>query len=314
MIKIKREKMEKKMLESIIKYLDREKHKPLYFTSSGCEMINRAQEMITRERVVIKDEKNIIIPGCQLYLINDDAINGFTTRIDDKYCIFINKGVLEAQKIYLESLNWEFCTKEKRENYISDMIEYGFFFFVFHEYAHIYCGHVDASLTDFADKKAQECEADMFAVDYLVNYILNFKSIEHIVDEMEKMYLAVFFLFQKMQKENYQEIYNDRLMENYYAEEKIEKRNHPLDAQRMLYLYDMLNVVIITDKVQLLPVKESIIERLKILKGLTDKELPKREFDYLIANESVQKLKQAVVDIRKKIPRIGENSSIDNKK
>lgn len=303
--------MEKKTLESIIKYLDREKNKQLYFTSSGCEMINRAQEMITRERVVIKDEKNIVIPGCQLYLINDDAINGFTTRIDDKYCVFINKGVLEAQKTYLESLNWEFCTTEKRENYISDMIEYGFFFFVFHEYAHIYCGHVDAGLSDAVDKKAQECEADMFAVDYLVNYILNFSVMEHIVDEIEKMYLAVFFLFQKMQKENYQEIYNDRFMENYYAEEKIEKRNHPLDAQRMLYLYEMLNVVIITDKVQVLPVKERIIERLTILKRLTDKEIPKREFDYLIANESVQKLKQTVVDIRKKIPRIGEVSSVD---
>lgn len=299
------------MLDSIMRYLDTEGHKKLYFTKSGCDMINCAQEMITRERIVIRDEKNIVIPGCRLYLTNSETINAFTTKIDDVYCIFINKGVLEEQKTYLEGLKWDFLDIEKREKFIEGMIEYGFYFLVFHEYAHIYCGHVDAGLTDFSDKKAQECEADIFAIDYLVSFILNFKR-EEVANELEKMYLAAFFLFQKMQKQNYLEIYNDKLIQNYYDEERADKRDHPLDAQRILYLYEMLNIVVVTENVQLLPIKENILEKIKILKGVSDSELPRRENDYLIANESIQKLKKTVADIRKKIPRISESMLSDN--
>ena len=50
-------------------------------------------------------------------------------------------------------------------------------------------------------------------------------------------------------------------MQNYYDSDKIQKRDHPLDVQRILYLYDMLNIVVITDEVKLLPIKENIIEK-----------------------------------------------------
>lgn len=298
-------------MESIIRYLDMQGHKKLYFTETGCDMINCVQEMITRERIVIRDEKKIIVPGCELYLTDSETINGFTTKIEDSYCIFINKGVLEEQKTYLEHFKWDFLDIEKKENYINDVIKYGFYFLVFHEYAHIYCGHVDACLTDFLDKKAQECEADMFALDYLVSFIFHFNG-EEIVEELEKMYFAVFFLLQKMQKENYLEIYNDKIIQNYYDEERVDKRDHPLDAQRIMYLFEMLNIVIVDEKAELLPIKESILEKLKILKGVTDLDLPKREIDYMIVNESVQELKKTIANIRKKIPRINESMLINN--
>lgn len=67
-----------------------------------------------------------------------------------------------------------------------------------------------------------------------------------------------------MQKQNEMERYNDKIIQNYYDPDRIEKRDHPLDAQRILYLYDMLNIVIVTDKIKMLPVKEEIINILKV--------------------------------------------------
>lgn len=54
--------------------------------------------------------------------------------------IFVNRGIIEEQKLYLETFDWNFISDEKREQYIDDMIEYGFYFIVFHEYAHIFVG------------------------------------------------------------------------------------------------------------------------------------------------------------------------------
>ena len=104
------------------------------------------------------------------------------------------------------------------------------------------------------------------------------------------------------------ERYNDKIIQNYYDPDRIEKRDHPLDAQRILYLYDMLNIVIVTDKIKMLPVKEEIINILKSIKRLSNVDLPKREMEYLIAEEFIQNLKKTLQDIRVKIPRLGSNS------
>lgn len=76
------------------------------------------------------------------------------TIINDEFCIFINKGVIEEQESYLESLVWRFMPETKwRAEYFDAVIEYRLYFIVFHEYAYIFCGHVDARLCGYEDKK-----------------------------------------------------------------------------------------------------------------------------------------------------------------
>ena len=296
-------------MEKDLKQLEDELNVKLYITEEGCELLNNVQLKITRERVVIRDEKEILIPGCNIYFVKNKTIDAFVTKLDDEYYIFVNSGVIEEQKKYLEKLNWSFISNEtQRTEWINDIIEYGFYFIVFHEYAHIFCGHVDACLDDPTDKKAQECEADMFAMEYLVKYIMNTQSEQEYILEMEKMFLAIYFQFENMQRERWQEWYNDKILENYYDPEKEAKRNHPLSAQRMLYLYEMLNIVVVTDKIELLPIKEKILEKIKVLKRMEGKEIPNRVLEYGIAKESVQKLKESVKEIRKKIPRLSDIS------
>ena len=70
----------------------------------------------------------------------------------------------------------------------------------------------------------------------------------------------------------------------------------------------MLNIVVVTDKIELLPIKEKILEKIKVLKRMEGKEIPNRELEYGIAKESVQKLKESVKEIRKKIPRLSDIS------
>ena len=60
-------------MENIIRYLEGE-NKKIYVTKKGCELINRAQEMIARERAVIREERNISVPGCQLQLVDGETI------------------------------------------------------------------------------------------------------------------------------------------------------------------------------------------------------------------------------------------------
>lgn len=84
--------------------------------------------------------------------------------------------------------------------------------------------------------------------------------------EIEKLFLAIYFMMENSQANEYREFYNDKLIQNYYDPERIEKRDHPLNAQRIIYLYEMLNILIVDEKVQLLPIREGIINKLKIVK------------------------------------------------
>lgn len=280
------------------------KRKIYYRTEKGYNLVNQAQEMITRERCVVLDEKQILIPGCEIWFTDGEVIDAFATKENETYYMFINKAIIEEQKEYLEKLNWKFLIDSGiKEEYIDSLIEYGLYFVIFHEYAHILCGHVEANLEDHEDKKAEECEADMFSMDYLINYLLHTKESIEWSSEIEKLFLAIYFMMENSQANEYREFYNDKLIQNYYDPERIEKRDHPLNAQRIIYLYEMLNILIVDEKVQLLPIREGIINKLKIVKNISENR-DSNVKNYNVINDSIRQLKQSLINIRKKIPRL----------
>lgn len=280
------------------------KRKIYYRTEKGYNLVNQAQEMITRERCVVLDEKQILIPGCEIWFTDGEVIDAFVTKENETYYMFINKAIIEEQKEYLEKLNWEFLIDSGiKEEYIDSLIEYGLYFVIFHEYAHILCGHVEANLEDHEDKKAEECEADMFSMDYLINFLLHTKESTEWSSEIEKLFLANYFMMENSQANEYREFYNDKLIQNYYDPERIEKRDHPLNAQRIIYLYEMLNILIVDEKVQLLPIREGIINKLKIIKNISENRESNVK-NYNVINDSIRQLKQSLINIRKKIPRL----------
>lgn len=280
------------------------KRKIYYRTEKGYNLVNQAQEMITRERCVVLDEKQILIPGCEIWFTDGEVIDAFATKENETYYIFINKAIIEEQKEYLEKLNWKFLIDSGiKEEYIDSLIEYGLYFVIFHEYAHILCGHVEANLEDHEDKKAEECEADMFSMDYLINFLLHTKESIEWSSEIEKLFLAIYFMMENSQANEYREFYNDKLIQNYYDPERIEKRDHPLNAQRIIYLCKMLNILIVDEKVQLLPIREGIINKLKIVKNISENR-DSNVKNYNVINDSIRQLKQSLINIRKKIPRL----------
>lgn len=280
------------------------KRKIYYRTEKGYNLVNQAQEMITRERCVVLDEKQILIPGCEIWFTDGEVIDAFATKENETYYMFINKAIIEEQKEYLEKLNWKFLIDSGiKEEYIDSLIEYGLYFVIFHEYAHILCGHVEANLEDHEDKKAEECEADMFSMDYLINFLLHTKESIEWSSEIEKLFLAIYFMMENSQANEYREFYNDKLIQNYNDPERIEKRDHPLNAQRIIYLYEMLNILIVDEKVQLLPIREGIINKLKIVKNISENR-DSNVKNYNVINDSIRQLKQSLINIRKKIPRL----------
>lgn len=280
------------------------KRKIYYRTEKGYNLVNQAQEMITRERCVVLDEKQILIPGCEIWFTDGEVIDAFATKENETYYMFINKAIIEEQKEYLEKLNWKFLIDSGiKEEYIDSLIEYGLYFVIFHEYAHILCGHVEANLEDHEDKKAEECEADMFSMDYFINFLLHTKESIEWSSEIEKLFLAIYFMMENSQANEYREFYNDKLIQNYYDPERIEKRDHPLNAQRIIYLYEMLNILIVDEKVQLLPIREGVINKLKIVKNISENR-DSNVKNYNVINDSIRQLKQSLINIRKKIPRL----------
>lgn len=283
----------------------RNNKRKIYYTESGYNLVNQAQEMIARERCVALDEKKILIPGCEIWFTDGEVIDAFATKEDKMYYMFINKAIVEEQKEYLENLNWEFfADSEIKEKYVDSLIEYGLYFVIFHEYAHILCGHVDADLEDYEDKKAEECEADMFSMDYLITFLLHTKKSTEWSSEIEKLFLAIYFMMENSQANEYREFYNDKLMQNYYDSEKIEKRDHPLDLQRILYLYETLNIITVDENVQLLPIKDEIINKLKIVKNINEYGKRIIDDDFKIIKDSIRQLEQSLICIQKKIPRL----------
>ena len=69
------------------------------------------------------------------------------------------------------------------------------------------------------------------------------------------------------------------------------------------YLYEMLNILIVDEKVQLLPIREGIINKLKIVKNISENR-DSNVKNYNVINDSIRQLKQSLINIRKKIPRL----------
>lgn len=103
------------------------KRKIYYRTEKGYNLVNQAQEMITRERCVVLDEKQILIPGCEIWFTDGEVIDAFATKENETYYMFINKAIIEEQKEYLEKLNWKFLIDSGiKEEYIDSLIEYDY--------------------------------------------------------------------------------------------------------------------------------------------------------------------------------------------
>ena len=66
-------------------------------------------------------KKNILIAGCYIDMVDDDTINAFTTKYNNGYYIFINKGTVDAYRSYLESLNWSFINNEEEKRIKTDV-------------------------------------------------------------------------------------------------------------------------------------------------------------------------------------------------
>ncbi len=56
-------------------------------------------------------------------------------------------------------------------------------------------------MEDHEDKKAEECEADMFSMDYLINFLLHTKESIEWSSEIEKLFLAIYFMMEKIPKQ-----------------------------------------------------------------------------------------------------------------
>ena len=61
------------------------KRKIYYRTEKGYNLVNQAQEMITRERCVVLDEKQILIPGCEIWFTDGEVIDAFATKENETY-------------------------------------------------------------------------------------------------------------------------------------------------------------------------------------------------------------------------------------
>ena len=298
------------MFKNMEQWLRENGKKDINFTEESSNLIDLAQGMLSRERKVILEETGELIPQVLILNINDNDVNALSTKIDNENCIFVNKGVISSQRTYLYELDYSFLEENtnQKDEYITCLVKYGWLFTVFHEYAHIYCGHTDAGLTDLEDKRAQECEADMVAFDYLIKWVLYNNNMKDYVNEMVKLFVAVYFLFSNMHKEGEPDWYNDKKIFNYYDEDSIKKRNHPLSGQRIMYLFDMLNVTVLEDSLELevLPIQEKVLENLAQMKKIKVKD-NKYNLDYINAKDSVEKLKKTVVALREKIPRRGNS-------
>lgn len=288
---------------TLFQYLEDYNLKP-YFSEKGDKLCKCASQMIIDEYYKMKDEHKIVLPLCGIQLVDSGVTNARSVKIEDEYWIFVDKRVLEEQRERLIKLKWAFLENiEEKKAYVDKIIEYGFYFSVFHEYSHILCGHCDAGLSDNADKRAQEYEADIVAMDYLKKYILVHTGICGYMEEVMKLFFACYFLFKQIEKENKSDLYNSKKLTNYYMEEM---RDHPLSVQRCLYLYELLNIILVTDQGMFVSIKQEIIKILMILKDLTDEELPNLDNRYPCVEESINRLKASLKIIRVKIPRMGK--------
>ena len=289
-------------LFEIEEWLNHIHSKRLYPPSYGSDLINLAQKLITDERNIIRKEMGITVPEIKLFTVEGNTINAFSVKIENEYYVMVNYGVIEKPKQYLSSLNFE--NIYRKEEYVNKVIKYGWLFIVFHEYGHIFCGHADAGLTDLNDKRVQELEADIFSMEYLIKLCIR-ESKDAYLDELVDLYIAVYLLIGNMQKDRGESYYNDKIIQNYYDPDCISQRDHPLSAQRMIYLFSMFNIFVYDGKMMPMLVKEKIISRLRRIENIkeTDKNM-NNDVDFKIVQDSIEELQKDLQDIRTKIPRL----------
>ena len=252
-------------LQQVNSWLRKNETTELIITEEYCTYCNFIQELLSRERIIIREDKGIMIPNVSIHIVKGNEIRGISTKIEEKYHIFIYEGIFVAYKEYLTNLNYEFLeeVESSKEEYIEEFLLYGRMFLALHEYAHIYCGHTDAKLEDNENKRAQECEADKVAFDYLIQWVLNNYDTEICTEHLVRLFVSVYFVLKIMNRNRHEIYYDNKKIDNYYDPELVAKREYPLSAQRILYLFDMLTIGIMTDKIQLLPIKDDVIIRLK---------------------------------------------------
>ncbi len=143
----------------------------------------------------------------------------------------------------------------------------------------------------------------------------DWESINKVCDELVKLLLAIILLLDNMQKNTDKQEYNHRQWENYYDPEKVSQRDHPLYYQRMDYILREFNVLTVIDSgLQVMPVKEKMLDQLRLVKGVTemnDTNPGRTKVNLMIIDESIQKLMRSRDDIRIKIPRVGDFGSND---
>ena len=278
------------------------KDKTFYFSEETCDLITQFYDLIARERIVIYQEKQFIIPRAEIICIKDEIINGFVQKCLDGYCILINTGVLLEHRYFLEQLNWDnTCSSIDVKEYIDKLIDYSFLYIAFHEYAHVLCGHVDNYTELKIEQLAREVEADEVAVDYLIKYVSCNTSINRIQSELVALYLAIYYVLEELREKEYREDYNGRKLINYYDSKYYNNRSHPLYEQRHIYISAMFNVIL---QNKVLPIREEAKKAIDLLSIDEDKKIITNPSDKIVIDESIKRLNKGLQELRRKIPRL----------
>ena len=290
----------------IIDFLKQKQGKTLDYSKTTIDLINQLYSYIGYLRCDTQKQRQLLLPPVEIWVVEDKDINALVTKIKEEYCILVNNGIINEHEQYLNGFNWKDIPGiSDVDQYIHDIIRYSFGFMVFHEYAHVICGHVDSRLDNAIQKQASEMEADQVAVDCMINIILFSTKVEEYTSELEKLFFSIYFSFSDMDRNEWREEYNDKKLYNYYDEDMKAKRTHPLSFQRIFYIYQMFNVIVLNGKgLKTLPIRENLIEKLMILKKLDLKGIPNKASDLPIINESIEKIDEEVKKIRDTIPRI----------
>lgn len=83
-----------KVVNDIEEWLRQNNNGKIDISGDSCDLINLAQELISNERYIIREEKKIVIPEIELWTKTGETVNAMSTKIGDKYYVFVNRGGL----------------------------------------------------------------------------------------------------------------------------------------------------------------------------------------------------------------------------
>lgn len=248
--------------------------------------------------IPIYKEMGLTIPFPQIYVVDKEKLGGVSFKYENSYYIIIYSGILTIQKAHLKEV-FSRRNKDINDSYIEKIMEYTIQFVVMHEYMYLFCGHC---LQSKSEKIIQEAEADIEAANVMIKKILQEYEGENIQKELIDCFVAIFYFMKSLEVQNTDEMYNIKKVDNYYDEKE---RDHPLTAQRIMYLYKCFNVFFYkTGANKLYSIREGIINKLL---ELGEKETKGAHMALLYDNtiDSIEKMEKEIENIRKKIPRVG---------